>query len=738
VFVAEDTKLNRRVALKLLSSEFASDPSRLSRFEREAKTIAALNHPNIVTIYSVEEFVGTRFLTMELVSGKTLGQSIAERRLNLDEYFSIAVEVAQALSAAHEQGIVHRDLKPANIMVTDANQVKILDFGLAKSLHPTTEDSQAETQEKTQEGLVVGTVPYMSPEQLHGKAVTHLTDIFSFGIILYEMATGSRPFPGASTAAIISSILNDEPPLVNELRTDMPRDLSRLLSRCMEKDPERRIQTAKDVRNELESIRRDVQSGSGDHGIKEVSKKDGEGHSIAVLPFVNMSADPENEYFCDGLAEELINALTKIEPLYVVARTSAFSFKGKGLDVREIGKRLNVDHVLEGSVRRSGTRLRITAQLIDVSNGYHVWSEKYDREMEDTFTIQDQISLAIVNTLKGKLLNEEKTLLLNRYRENVEAYHFYLKGRHCWNQRPSPDALYSAIEHFQEAIAKDPGYALAHVGLADCYISLGTWEVGVLPPAEAMPKAREAVTQALELDHSLGEAHSSFAHLLTHYDWDWTKAKSEHERALELNPTYSSAHHWHSHYLMAMGDAHGSLKESQIALSLDPIDAVLNVHLAWHYYFARQFEEAIDQCNKANRLYPKSIWLSFFSGLAFEQQGKYEEAVAKLQEAITYSRNVSYPISGLAHLFAISGKTDEAMRVVRQLSDLSNHSYVPAYDSAIIYAGLGQTDQAFEWLEKAYKERSSWLPYMKADPRLDSLRSDPRFLQLLLRIGLDS
>ena len=738
VFLAEDTKLNRKIALKLLPPEMASEPSRLNRFEREAKAIAALNHPNIVTIHSVEEFNGTHFLTMELVSGKTLAQSIPKQGFALNEYFPIAIEVAEGLAAAHDQGIVHRDLKPANIMVADSKRIKILDFGLAKLVRSQsgTGDSVLETQDKTRDGLVVGTVPYMSPEQLQGESANHLTDIFSFGIILYEMATGTRPFSGNSATALISSILKEEPAPVNQLRTDLPRELARLISRCMEKDPERRIQTAKDVRNELDSIRIEFVSTSSGQKVKTVPKSEDSKKSIAVLPFVNMSADPENEYFCDGLAEELINALTKIDQLDVVARTSAFSFKGKELDLRELGKKLDVNHILEGSVRRSGTRLRITAQLIDVSNGYHIWSEKYDREMEDMFAIQDEISLAIVNTLKGKLLSEEKTLLLNRYRDNVDAYHSYLKGRYFWNQRPSPDAIASAIERFQEAISIDPDYALAHVGLADCYISLGTWEVGSLPPTVAMPKARDAVTKALELDNTLGEAHSSFAHLLTHYDWEWTKAKTEHERALQLNPTYSSAHHWHSHYLMATGDTLGSLRESQISLELDPIDLVLNVHLAWHYYFAREYDEAIEQCTKAGKLYPDSLWLAFFSGLAYEQKGKYEEATAKLQQTIAYSKNVSYPFAALAHLFATSGKKNEARRIIQQLSNSSNQTYVPAYDMAIIYVGMDEKDLALEWLQKAYTERSSWLAYLKADPRLNPLWPDPRFQQLLSRVGL--
>ena len=727
VFVAMDTKLNRRVALKLLPPEMASDPSRLSRFEREAKAIAALNHPNIVTIYSVEEFEGTRFLTMELVSGKTLAELIPMQGLPLNEFFVIAIGVAEALAVAHEQQIVHRDLKPANIMVTSDKRVKILDFGLAK-LIPTksnVEDSDYQTMEHTEEGVVFGTMPYMSPEQLHGNFINHLTDIFSFGVVLFEMATGKRPFSGESSAALISSILKTEPPLVNELRPELPADLGKLISQCIEKDLERRIQTAKDVRNQLESISRgQVSSGS--------SKE----KSIAVLPFVNMSSDPNNEYFCDGLAEELINALTKIEQLHVVARTSAFSFKGKDLDLREIGKRLNVHYVLEGSVRRSGTRLRITTQLVDVSNGYHIWSEKYDREMEDTFAIQDEISLAIVNTLKGKLLTEEKTILLNRYRDNVEAYHAYLKGRHFWAQRPSAEAFSKAIENFQEAIAIDPNYVLAHVGLADCYISLGTSEVGAQPPHEVIPKAKELLTKSLKLDNTSAEAHSSFAFLLTNYDWDWAKAKSEYDCALKINPNYSSAHHWYSHFLIAMGDMKGSLRESLICLELDPIDPVMNLHLAWHYYFVGQFDEAIEQCIKANKLYPESLWLSLFAGLAYEQTGNYDAAAAKFQETIAYSKNVSYPFAAMGHLFAISGKTDDAMRIIKQLSDLSHQIYVPAYDTGIIYTGLGDKDQAFDWLEKAYTERSSSMICLKADPRLDPLRSDSRYSELLSRVGL--
>jgi serine/threonine-protein kinase len=456
--------------------------------------------------------------------------------------------------------------------------------------------------------------------------------------------------------------------------------------------------------------------------------------SIAVLPFVNMSADRDNEYFCDGLAEELINALTKLEQLHVVARTSAFSFKNKEVDVREIGRKLDVIYVLEGSVRRAGDRLRITAQLIDVRDGYHLWSERYDREASDVFAIQDEISLAIVDKLRIRLLGQEKATLLTRYRDNLEAYNLYLKGRYYWDQRPQ--GLKRAIESFQQAIEKDPDYALAYAGIADCYVTLGSWENGTFPPLEAIPKAKAAAKKAIELDDTLPEAYASLAYATMNYDWDWPSVESGYKHAFNLNPRYATAHHWYSHYLLARGRADESLVESKRCLELDPLDLIINIHLAWHHQFARQYDEALEQCWKVSELYPNSFWPSFFSALAYEQKGMYGEALAESEKAIKMSGNVTFTTAALGHLYALSGKQAEARKTIAELKELSSKRYVTAYDIAIIYAGLGENDQAFEWLDKALEERSSWLPYLGIEPRIDELRSDPRFKALLERVGL--
>jgi adenylate cyclase len=456
--------------------------------------------------------------------------------------------------------------------------------------------------------------------------------------------------------------------------------------------------------------------------------------SICVLPFMNISHDPENEYFCDGLSEDLINALTRIQQLFVVSRTSAFFFKGRNLDVREIGQKLNVDSIVEGSVNRVGDRLRITAQLINVEDGFHLWSERYDREMADVFAIQDEITLAIVAKLKLELLGKEEIILSEPHQADLEAYNLYLKGRYYWSQRPQ--GISKAIEYFEQALEKDPNYALALAGLADCYVTLGGWENGTVPSSEAMPKGNAAASRALELDSTLADAYSSLAYSTTHYDWNWPLAETRFRRAFELNPNYAIGHHWYSHYLTAMGRVEESLAESRRCLELDPLDLVINIHLAWHYQFARQYDEAVEQCWKTAELYPNSFWPSFFFALAYEQQGKLEEAALDLRKAVKMAGNVTFPTAALGHLYAVTGKKVQAQALVSDLLEQSRKRYVPAYDIAVIYTGLGQKDQAFEWLDKAYQERSGWLAYLKVEPRLDNLRSDSRFTDLLKRVGL--
>jgi serine/threonine protein kinase/Tfp pilus assembly protein PilF len=748
VYLVQDTKLGRKVALKFLSAAFTTNQDRLRRFEQEARSASALNHPNILTIHEIGEADGRRFIATEFIDGETLRQRIIGGSLRFTEALNIAEQMGSALAAAHAAGIIHRDIKPENVMARRDGIVKVLDFGLAKLSEPpavaggseTHEEAQTRIKIQTNTGVVMGTVTYMSPEQARGLTVDARTDIWSLGVVFYEMLAGRAPFAGQTTSDILVSILEREPTSLASLCPDMPEAVEWIVTKALTKERDGRYQTATEILSDLRRVKNrlalasemELMSPRPRHSQALVSGE--QVPSIAVLPFVNMSAEPENEYFCDGLAEELINALTKIDRLRVPARTSAFSFKGKAIDVREIGQKLNVNNVLEGSVRKAGNRLRITAQLINVEDGYHLWSERYDREMEDVFAIQDEITLAIVDKLKLKLLREEKAALLDRYRENLEAYNLYLKGRYYWSRRPLE--IRKAVECFEEAIEKDPDYALAYAGLADCYNHLGSWENGTLAALEAMPKAKAAANKALELDDTLVEAHTSLAYSVMHYDWDWRAAESRYQLAFDINPNYANAHHWYSHYLTATGRTEESLAESKRYLELDPLDLLANGHLAWHYLFARQYDEAIEQCWKTNELYPNSFWPSFFFALAYEQKGVIEKASVEFERAIKMSGNITFARAGLGHLFAISDRKSEARRVVRELKHLANERYVPSYDLAVIHAGLDEKDQAFDCLEKAYQEHSSWMAYLKTEPRLDPLRSDPRFTDLMRRIRL--
>jgi TolB-like protein/Flp pilus assembly protein TadD len=456
--------------------------------------------------------------------------------------------------------------------------------------------------------------------------------------------------------------------------------------------------------------------------------------SIAVLPFINLSAAAENDYFCEGLAEELINALTRIKGIFVVARASAFSFRDTDVDVREIGRRLSVDTILEGSAQRVGDRLRVTTQLVDAANGFQFWSERFDRQMTDVFDVQDEITLAIVKHLKVELLAKERVAVLAKKQENLESYNLYLKGRFYWAQRPQ--GIAKAIEFFERAIEKEPTSARARAGLADCYATLGSWENGTLPPINAMAKANAAATKALELDNRLAEAHTTLAYRTVHHDWDWATAEAQFQRAFNLNPNYAVCHHWYSHYLMAVGRTEESLHASKRCLELDPLDLVINIHMAWHYHFAHQYEQAIEQCWKTSELHPNSFWPAWFFGLAYEQQGQIDRAEEELQVAVKMSGEVTFASAALGHLYGIAGKTAQARSIFDELTARASRSYVPAYDIALVCAGLGWKDQALDYLARAHQERSGWMTYLQVDPRLDPLRGDARFVELLRRVRL--
>lgn len=456
--------------------------------------------------------------------------------------------------------------------------------------------------------------------------------------------------------------------------------------------------------------------------------------SIAVLPFTSIGTVSDHEYLCEGIAEELINALTKVKKLFVVARASAFSFRGQNTDAREIGRRLDVDTILEGSIQQCGDRLRVTAQLIDAGNGFQFWSERFDRKMTDVFDIQDEITLAIVKHLKVELLAKERVAIVAKKLASVESYNLYLRGRFFWAQRPQ--GIGKAIEYFERAIEVDPASAKAHAGLADCYATLGSWENGTLPPIEAMTKAEGAANKALALDGRLAEARTTLAYRTTHYDWDWETAERQFQFAFELNPNYIVCHHWYSHFLMATGRVEESLGESLRCLELDPLELVVNVHLVWHYLFARQYEDAIEQCWKTSELHPNSFWPAWFFGLAYQQAGHIGRAVEELQIAVKMSGDVTFASAALGHLYGAAGKTAEARAIFDELAARSRRSFVPSYDIALVCTGLGWTDQAFECLSQAYKEKSGWMTYLNVDPRLDPLRTDARFVDLLRGVRL--
>jgi serine/threonine protein kinase/tetratricopeptide (TPR) repeat protein len=694
VYRALDLKLDREVALKVLPPELVADPERKSRFVQEAQAAAKLEHPHIAVVYEIDEIDGVTFIVMELIQGKQLKDITNTKKLTLARALELGTEIAEGLARAHDKGIVHRDLKPANIMVTEEGHAKIIDFGLAKLVEPLGgEGSNLETAVKgqTDPGQVLGTVSYMSPEQARGESVDHRTDIFSFGIAMYEMLTGEPPFKAPSAPEILSAIINaPTPQLGSSVASDTAPENQRILDKCLAKEPRERYQTMKDLVVDLRAALRKLESGA----IATISESP---PSIAVLPFADMSPQKDQDYFCDGLAEEIINALTQLEGLHVVARTSAFAFKGKLEDVREIGRNLNVNTVLDGSVRTAGDRLRITTQLVNVSDGYQLWSERFDRKLEDIFAIQDEISLAVVNKLKVKLLSGEKSALLRRHTEDREAYDHYLKGRYFFNRRHRGD-FERAIACFQEAIALSPDYALPHVGIADVFNILGLW--GYMRPSEAFSKAKIAAGRALEIDDTLAEAHVAMAFIQFFYERDWNRADYHFKHAFQLKLSNALAYTWSGLHLLAAERYDEATATARRAVELDPLSPMIHTAAASVHIGAGQVDAAFELLHKAIELDPNLPTAQFWLGWCFAAQGRDEEALVPLQKAAEAGLLGASGILGL--ILARSGKREQALD---RLDKFSTEHYVPFVTKALIHAGLGDRERYVELIEKAHADR---------------------------------
>ncbi len=714
VYRATDTRLHRDVALKVLPSDMAGDPERLARFQREARAVAALNHPHIVTLYSVEEADGVPFLTMEFVSGDSLARRILPGGMPVPQMVEIARALADALVAAHDKGIIHRDLKPANIMFTREGRVKILDFGLAKE----TRETKAEdvTLDRTELGRVIGTPAYMSPEQVLGREVDARTDIYSLGVVLHEMATGRRTFQGGTSAELVSAVLRDTPPVVTEVRPELPAELARVIRRCLEKDPLHRWQTARDVANELRDLEESRRQGAGPAAAQFAA-------SVAVMPFQNLSPDPENEYFSDGLAEEILNAISQVEGLTVAARASSFYFKGKTTEMSEIANRLRVANVLQGSVRRAGNRLRVTVQLVDLRNGFQLWSERYDRQMEDVFEIQDEIARAIAERFKGTFGKGAR-----RSTTNVEAYELYLKGRHLWHQR-SPATLRAAIKSFEQAIVLDPEYALAYSGLADSYGILQFY--GWMPPEEGRKPARDAMMQAVKLAPELWEVHFSRGFYSVYFERTWQDAGRHFEKALEINPRSSLAHVYHGLFLLTSGRNEEAVRHAVKACDLDPLSPVIHCIAVPIFLNAGSYEDAERRASNALEMQPDYLFALWVRGLALSGLGRHEEAIASMERAIMLSRAPIFAgILGL--IYARAGRSEDARRLLREIEDRGGRGeYIPSSSKVAVHVGLGDLEGIRASLAELISAATSPVPTRAMCGRyLEAFRSDPEIRRL--------
>ena len=729
VYKAVDTEIKEKIALKLVKPEIASDQKTIDRFRNELKVARQISHKNVCRMYDLNKAGGSYFITMEYVPGGDLKRFIRRsQQLSLGTAVSIAKQICEGLAEAHRLGVVHRDLKPNNIMIDDIGNVRIMDFGIARSL---------ETKGLTGKGLIIGTPEYMSPEQAEAKEVDRRSDIYSLGVIIYEMATGTLPFKGETALSIAMKHKGKMPKDPREVNPQISEELSRLILKCMEKEKEGRYQAADEIFSMLDMMG----NGTSKTGVTALKTPDTENilekewkKSIAVLPFLNLSPENEQEYFCDGLTEEIINALSHIQELRVVARTSVFSFKGKEIDIREVGEKLNVEAVLEGSVRKAGDRLRIMAQLINIDDGCHLWSERYDRKMEDVFAIQDEVTLAIVDNLKVKLLKGEKAQLEKRHTDNLEAYNLHLKSSY-YRQMLTGEGFKKSIKCSQKALEMDPNYALAYYGLAAVYLASSYW--GNMPPAEAYPKAKEYANTALNIDSTLAEAHAALGFIYTHYDWNWPAAERELRYALDLKPNSAIIHLYYS-WLFTLTERHEeAIAEAKKARELDPVSSFVNSYAGQVYIFDGQYDKAIEVLEDTISLSPAFFLPHYFLGLAYEGKLMLEKAAEENEKALNLSGSNPMIVTQYAITCYQLGDKSKAEELFGGLKQRLSNEYIPPMAFFCKYLFIGDLDQAYVWLERAFHAHDTYLAWCRILPNeLLPIPDEPRFRELLGKLKM--